>query len=53
MSSVALVGLVLVALYEGYAYRTAANPQPIQLYAGIIAGVAVLILVFRMLRRRH
>ena len=53
LSFVALVLLVLVALYAGYAYRTAATPQPIQLYAGIAAGVAVLILVFRMLRRRR
>ena len=51
-SLVALVALLLIALYQGYAYRTAATPEPLQLYAGIAAGIAVLILLVRLMRRR-
>ncbi len=49
----ALLALLLIALYQGYAYRTAANPEPLQLYAGIAAGIAVVILFVRLMRRRR
>ena len=53
VSLIALAALLLIALYQGYAYRTAANPEPLQLYAGIAAGIAVLILLIRLVLRRR
>ena len=44
--------LVLLALYMGQASRTAADPERWQTLAGLLAGVAVLIVFLRLLRRR-
>ena len=52
LSFVTMALLLLIALYQGYAFRTAANPEPVQLYTGIAAAIAVLILLVRVLRRR-
>jgi hypothetical protein len=47
-----LVVLVLLALYLGQASRTAANPEGLQLVAGLCAGGALAVLLLRVLRRR-
>ena len=47
-----LVVLVLLALYLGQASRTAANPEGLQLVAGLCAGAALAVLLVRVLRRR-
>lgn len=52
LSFVALVLLVLVALYQGYAWQTAADPEPWQLYAGIAAAIAIVVLLVRLVLRR-
>jgi hypothetical protein len=51
-SFVTVVFLLLVALFMGQASRTAANPQAMQTVAGVLAGVAILLLVLRIMRRR-
>jgi hypothetical protein len=48
-----LVVLVLLALYLGQASRTAANPEALQLAAGLAAGAAVAVLLVRIMRRRR
>ena len=53
LSFVALAALVLIALYQGYAYRTAATPEPWQLYAGVAASLVVLVLLVRLIFRRR
>lgn len=52
LSVVAAVLMVLLALYLGQASRTAADPGLLQTSAGILAGVALVVLVVRLLRRR-
>ena len=52
VSFVAMIALVLVALYQGYAWRTAATPEPWQLYLGIAAAIAVVLLLVRIVLRR-
>jgi uncharacterized membrane protein YvbJ len=47
-----MVLLVLFALFLGQASRTAANPEGLQLVAGLCAGGALAIMLLRMLRRR-
>jgi uncharacterized membrane protein YvbJ len=44
--------LVLLALYLGQASRTAADPGPWQILAGVLAGVAVIVALVRLVRRR-
>ena len=44
--------LVLLALYMGQASRSAADPGRWQTLAGLLAGVAVMIVVLRLIRRR-
>ena len=44
--------LLLLALYMGQASRTAADPDTYQTIAGVLAGVALFILIFRLVRRR-
>jgi hypothetical protein len=44
--------LVLIALYLGQVSRTAANPEGLQLVAGLCVGAATAILLLRLLRRR-
>lgn len=53
LSFVALAALLLIALYQGYAFRTAADPEPLQMYVGIFAAVAVLVLLLRLILRRR
>lgn len=51
--SVVVAGLMLLlALYLGQASRTAADPGPLQTSAGILVGVALVVLIARLLRRR-
>jgi hypothetical protein len=52
LSVVAAVLMVLLALYLGQASRTAADPGLLQTSAGILAGVALVVLIVRLLRRR-
>lgn len=49
---VVVVLLLLLALFMGQASRTAADPGLYQTIAGVLAGVAVLILILRIVRRR-
>jgi hypothetical protein len=51
VSAVAMLVLVLLALYMGQASRTAANPELPQLAAGLALGAAIAILLWRVLRR--
>ena len=44
--------LVLGALYLGYAGQTAQNPDRWRTAAGVLAGVALMIVVLRLVRRR-
>ena len=53
VSFVAAAVLLLMALYLGYASRTAADPDRWQTIAGALAGAAVMVIVLRMLRRRR
>jgi len=52
LSLAAAALLVLLALYLGQASRTAADPGPLQLTAGVLAAAAVVLLVVRTVRRR-
>ena len=52
VSLIVLVVLALLALYLGQASRSAADPQPFELAAGLCAGAAAAILLVRVLRRR-
>ena len=49
---VVAVLMLLLALYLGYASRTATDPKGWQLAAGTLAGVALVILLVRAVRRR-
>jgi ABC-type Fe3+-siderophore transport system permease subunit len=49
---VAAVVMLLLALYLGQTSRTAADPNPLQLVAGALAGAAIVILLIRFIRRR-
>ncbi|CAN5687680.1 hypothetical protein BH18ACI5_BH18ACI5_19750 [soil metagenome] len=51
-SFVTVVFLLLVALFMGQSSRTAANPQGMQTIAAVLVGVAILLLVLRIVRRR-
>jgi hypothetical protein len=53
LALVAMAALLLIALYQGYAYKTAANPEPLQMYVGILAAVVLLILLVRVVLRRR
>jgi hypothetical protein len=47
-----VAALVLVALYLGYLSRSAANPELLQIGAGLALGTAVAVLLTTVLRRR-
>jgi uncharacterized membrane protein YvbJ len=51
-SVLAAVVLLLAALYMGQASRTAANPEQWQTIAGVLAGVAIVVFLLRIVRRR-
>lgn len=53
LSFVTVVLLLLLALYMGQASRTAADPNRLQTVAGVLLGVAIMILILRVLRRRR
>jgi uncharacterized membrane protein YvbJ len=52
-SVLAAVVLLLLALYMGQASRTAANPEGWQIVAGVLAVGAIVVLLFRIVRRRQ
>ena len=52
LSMVVAVIMLLLALYLGQASRTAVSPGPLQTAAAVLAGVALLILIVRVVRRR-
>jgi hypothetical protein len=52
LSLLVMAVLILLALYLGQASRTAANPEGLQLVAGLCAGAAIAVLLLRLLRRR-
>lgn len=52
LSVVVAVVMVLLALYLGQASRMAADPGPLQTAAGVLVGVALLVLIVRVVRRR-
>lgn len=49
---VAVAVLLLLGLYMGQASRTAANPGPYQVMAGVLVGVALMLFILRIVRRR-
>ena len=53
LSFVTVLLLLLLALYMGQASRTAADPTRLQTVAGVLVGVAIMILILRVLRRRR
>jgi len=50
---VAVVLLVVMAGYLGQSSRTAANPDELQLLAGLCAGGAIVVLLLTIQRRRR
>jgi hypothetical protein len=44
--------LLLVGLYMGQASRTAAEPGQYQITAGVLVAVALVLFIFRIVRRR-
>ena len=52
LSFAAAALLLLLALYMGQASRTASNPEQWQTIAGILVGVALLLVILRLIRRR-
>ncbi len=53
LSFVTVAVLVLLALYMGQASRTAADAGRLQVFAGILVGAAVIMLILRIVRRRR
>jgi len=49
---VLIVILAASGLYLGVESRTAANPEPFELAAGLCAGAALTVLLLTVLRRR-
>jgi hypothetical protein len=52
VSIVAMMTLIVLALYLGQASQTAGSPDTFKLAAGLCAGAALAVLVVRILRRR-
>lgn len=52
LSVVVAVLMLLLALYLGQASQTAADPGPLQTAAAALVGVALLVLIVRVVRRR-
>jgi hypothetical protein len=44
--------MLLLALYLGQASRTAADPGPLETAAAVLIGVALVVLIVRVVRRR-
>jgi hypothetical protein len=53
LSFVVAAVLVLLALYLGYAARTAAEPDRWHAVAGVCTGAALTIVILRLIRRRR
>jgi hypothetical protein len=53
LALVAMAALILLGLYFGYLSRTAAEPDRLELAAGLCFGAAVGVLLLRLLRRRR
>jgi hypothetical protein len=51
LATVIMVVLVLVGIYLWQLSRTAANPELPQLASGLAIGAALVVLLFRILRR--
>jgi hypothetical protein len=51
-SFVAAALLLLLAIYMGQASRTASNPAQWQIVAAILVGIALVLLLVRVVRRR-
>jgi uncharacterized membrane protein YvbJ len=51
-SFAAILLLVLLALYMGYASQSAQDPGRLQLLAGLFASVALVLVIIRLVRRR-
>jgi hypothetical protein len=45
--------MMLIALYLGYASRTAADPERWQTIAGVLAGAAAIVIILGLVRRRR
>ena len=52
LSVVVAVVMLLLALYLGQASRTAADPGPLETAAAVLIGVALVVLIVRVVRRR-
>ena len=52
LSVVVAAVLLLLALYMGQASRTAADPEGLQTVAAVLAGIALVVLFLRLVRRR-
>ena len=52
LSFVVAAVLLLLALYMGQASRTASDPERLQTLAAVLAGVALVVLFLRLVRRR-
>jgi hypothetical protein len=52
-SFVVIALLLLLALYMGYASRTAASPDLFQTASGALVGIALVLLLGRIVRRRR
>jgi hypothetical protein len=53
IAAVAVVALLVLALYLGQASRTASDPDIVQLAAGVALGAALVVLFLGILRRRR
>jgi hypothetical protein len=49
---VAVAVLLLLGLYMGQASRTAAEPNEYQIIAGVLVAAALVLFIFRIVRRR-
>lgn len=52
LSFVVVAVMLLLALYMGQASRTAADPDRFQTIAGVLVVAAIVLLIFRIVRRR-
>lgn len=53
VSLVVAGAMMLLALYAGWASRSAADPEPWRTAAGVLAGAAAIVLVLALLRWRR
>jgi hypothetical protein len=53
ISVVAAATMAVAAIYLGYASRTAADAERLQMIAGVLGGAALMVFVLGLLRRRR